>query len=125
MRTIAIALVTLTAGHCALAQPATGEPIKIGAVLSITGPAAGLGIPTRNGMLLAEKAVNAAGGVRGRPIKILLEDDSSNPDNARTKTTALVFNEKVVGMLGPGQVAQIIASGAVTDPLKIPQIVPA
>lgn len=109
----------------AQAQQASGEPIKIGAVLSVTGPAAGLGIPTRNGMLLAEKAVNAAGGIGGRPIRILLEDDASNPDNARTKTTALVHNEKVAAMLGPGQVAQIVAAGAVTDPLKIPQIVPA
>ena len=121
----AILLLAGLAPAAALAQPASGEPIKIGAVLSVTGPAAGLGIPTRNGILLAEKAVNAAGGVRGRPIRIVLEDDASNPDNARTKTTALVHNEKVVAMLGPGQVAQIVAAGAVTDPLKIPQIVPA
>lgn len=107
------------------AQQATGEPIKIGAVLAITGPGAGLGVPTRNGVLLAEKAVNAAGGVRGRPIKVIIEDDASNPDNARTKTNALVHNEKVVALLGPSQVAQVVATGAVTDPLKFPQIVPA
>ena len=117
--------VALTLSASAPAQQAPRDPIKIGAVLSITGPAAGLGVPTRNGMLLAEKAVNAAGGVHGRQIKIILEDDTSNPDNARTKTTALVHNEKVVAMLGPGQVAQVVASGAITDPLKIPQIVPA
>jgi branched-chain amino acid transport system substrate-binding protein len=109
----------------AAAQQATGEPIKIGVVLAITGPGAGLGIPTRNGALLAEKAINASGGVRGRPIKLLIEDDASNPDNARTKANALVHNEKVVALLGPSQVAQIVAAGAVTDPLKLPQIVPA
>jgi branched-chain amino acid transport system substrate-binding protein len=109
----------------ALAQQATGEPIKIGAVLAITGPGAGLGVPTRNGVLLAEKAVNASGGIRGRPIRIIIEDDASNPDNARTKANALVHNEKVVGLLGPSQVAQIVAAGAITDPLKLPHIVPA
>ncbi len=107
------------------AQQATGEPIKIGAILAITGPGAGLGVPTRNGVLLAEKAVNAAGGVRGRPIKVIIEDDASNPDNARTKANALVHNEKVVGLLGPSQVAQVVAAGAITDPLKLPHIVPA
>jgi branched-chain amino acid transport system substrate-binding protein len=107
------------------AQQATGEPIKIGAILAITGPGAGLGVPTRNGILLAEKAVNATGGVRGRPIKVIIEDDASNPDNSRTKANALVHNEKVVGLLGPSQVAQVVATGAITDPLKFPQIVPA
>src|SRR4051812_13482168 len=44
------------------------EPIKIGAVLSVTGAAAGLGVPERNGLQIAEKAINAKGGVKGRPI---------------------------------------------------------
>ena len=109
----------------AQAQQATGEPIKIGAILAITGPGAGLGGPTRNGILLAEKAVNASGGVRGRPIRVIIEDDASNPDNARTKANALVHNEKVVGLLGPSQIAQALSTGAITDPLKLPQIVPA
>jgi branched-chain amino acid transport system substrate-binding protein len=113
------------ASSVAVAQQATGTPVKIGVVLSITGPAAGLGVPTRNGVLLAEKAVNASGGIRGRPIQLIIEDDGSNPDNARTKANALVHNEKVVGLLGPSQVAQIVAAGAITDPLKLPHIVPA
>lgn len=117
----ALSIVPAVAG----AQQATGEPIKIGAVLALTGPGAGLGIPTRNGVLLAEKEINASGGVRGRPIRVIIEDDASNPDNARTKANALVHNEKVVGLLGPSQVAQIVAAGAVTDPLKLPHIVPA
>ena len=126
------AMLSALAGACvaivpslASAQQATGEPIKIGAILAITGPAAGLGVPTRNGVLLAEKMINASGGVRGRPIKVIIEDDASNPDNARTKANALVHNEKVVGLLGPSQVAQVVATGAITDPLKFPQIVPA
>ena len=57
---------------------------------------------------------------RGRPIKVIIEDDGSNPDNARTKANALVHNEKVVGLLGPSQVAQIVAAGAVTDPSEAP-----
>ena len=64
---------------------ASGEPIKIGAVVSATGAGAGLSVPERNGILLAEKVINAAGGVKGRPIKVLIEDDASNPDTALSK----------------------------------------
>jgi len=122
---LAVSLAVVQLALPAAAQQATGEPIKIGAVLSITGPAAGLGVPTRNGIQLAEKTINAAGGVRGRPIRVIVEDDASNPDNARTKANALVHNEKVVAMLGPSAVAQVVAAGAITDPLKLPHIVPA
>ena len=54
----------------------SGEPIKIGAIVSITGAGAGLGVPERNGMLLAEKTINAKGGINGRPLKLLIEDDA-------------------------------------------------
>ena len=120
-----LAAIGVGSGGVAQAQQASGEPIKIGAILAITGPGAGLGGPTRNGILLAEKAVNASGGVGGRPIKVIIEDDASNPDNARTKANALVHNEKVVGLLGPSQVAQALSTGAITDPLKLPHIIPA
>ena len=67
------------------AQQPTGAPIKIGAVLSLTGPGAGLGGPERNGILLAEKRINERGGVRGRPLQILIEDDGSKPDIAKRR----------------------------------------
>ncbi|HET6328865.1 MAG TPA: ABC transporter substrate-binding protein, partial [Planctomycetaceae bacterium] len=78
----AAAVATLVSASPIRAQTAQGEPIKIGAVVSLTGPGAGLGQPERNGMLLAEKDVNDKGGVKGRPIKILVEDDGSKADNA-------------------------------------------
>jgi len=63
---LTIAVVTV-AGQTssAQAQAAKGEPIKIGAVISLTGPGAGLGQPQRQGMLLAEKVINAKGGHQG------------------------------------------------------------
>ena len=51
----AAVVTTFATPGTAQAQQATGEPIKIGAILAITGPGAGLGGPTRNGILLAEK----------------------------------------------------------------------
>ena len=77
-----------------------GEPIKFGAVVSVTGVGAGLGVNERNGLLLAEKTINAKGGFKGRPIRIIIEDDTSNPDTAVTKVNDLIFNQKVITVFG-------------------------
>jgi branched-chain amino acid transport system substrate-binding protein len=97
------------------------EPIKIGAVLSLTGPGAGLGLAERNGMQLAEKLINEAGGVKGRPLQILVEDDGSKADIAKSKAENLVFNEKVKAILGPSLTASTGAVAAITNAQQLPQ----
>jgi hypothetical protein len=77
--TIGAAAIIVAYNRPALAQ---GEPIKFGAVVSVTGVGAGLGVNERNGLLLAEKTINSKGGFKGRPIRIIVEDDTSNPDTA-------------------------------------------
>ena len=114
-------------GWAALAAPTaqaqtSGEPIKVGAIVSVTGAGAGLGGPERAGLLLAEKDINAKGGINGRPLKIIVEDDASNPDTALSKANDLVFNQKVVALLGPSLTASTVAVGGVTHANKIPQI---
>ena len=100
----------------------SGEPIKIGAIVSITGAGAGLGVPERNGLLLAEKDINAKGGINGRPIKIVVEDDASNPDTALSKANDLIFSQKVAALLGPSLTASTVAVGGLTQSNHIPQI---
>ena len=105
----------------ALAQT-SGEPVNIGLVTSITGIGAGLGIPQRNGALLAEKDINAKGGIGGRPIKLIVEDDASSAETALSKANDLVHNKKVAALLGPTLTANTVAVGSLTDPMKFPQI---
>jgi branched-chain amino acid transport system substrate-binding protein len=93
----------------------TGEPIKIGAVVSLTGPGVGLGQPERNGIMLAEKVINEGGGIKGRPVKVLVEDDGSKPDNAKSKAERLIFDERVLVMLGPSLTASTGAVSAITN----------
>jgi branched-chain amino acid transport system substrate-binding protein len=112
---IAAGILLLAGFQAAWAQAPQGEPIKIGAVLSLTGPGAGLGQPERNGILLAEKAINEGGGIKGRPIKILVEDDGSKPDDAKSKAEQLIFGEKVLAMVGPSLTASTGAVAAVTN----------
>jgi len=98
------------------------EPVKIGAVLALTGPGAGLGQAERNGIQLAEKAINDKGGIKGRPLKILIEDDGSKADIAKSKAENLIFNEKIVAMIGPSLTASTGAVAAITNAQGIPQL---
>lgn len=99
----------------ASAQPASGPPIKIGAVVSLTGPGAGLGNPERAGIQLAEKQINERGGIRGRPIQIIIEDDGSKPDIAKSKAERLIFDEKVVALIACSLTASTGAVAAITN----------
>jgi len=106
----------------ARAQATSGEPVTIGAILSVTGPVAGVGQPERDGALLAEKIVNASGGVGGRPLKLVIEDDASNPDTAISKATGLIRSTKVRALIGSSNLPSTVAIGGLTDPIRLPQV---
>lgn len=99
-------LLLLSAGSAAAApscglnngQAATGEPIKVGAIVGRTGP------DDFSSASRAAKAyfdcVNANGGIHGRPIEYLVEDDQWNPEVAAQVATKLVKDEDVVALVG-------------------------
>lgn len=104
----------------ALAQNASGAPIRIGSLLSVTGGLASVGLPEREGMLVAQKVLNARGGINGRPLEIVQEDDASSPDTAVSKINALVFTHKVKAIIGPSGIAQTVAVGGITQKANVP-----
>lgn len=100
----------------------TGEPIVVGAVVSATGAAAPLGEPERATLQMMEKQVNEAGGVLGRPLKIIIEDDQSNPKEAVTATQKLIQQDKVVAIIGSSISPSTLAMKPITAQAKIPQL---
>src|SRR5215510_11404751 len=85
----AIGLLSLVcAAHQASAQ------IKIGSVLSVTGPASFLGDPEKRTLEIYVDEINAKGGVNGQKLQLVVYDDGGNPDNARTFATRLVEEDK-------------------------------
>src|SRR4051812_48793753 len=96
----------------ALAQT-TGAPVRVGAVVSVSGPLAPVGVTQREGYQLAEKVINQRGGINGRPLQLVFEDDSSNPDVAVTKVNGLL-NSGAVAILGPTGLAGTLATGGIT-----------
>ena len=78
----------------------TGNPIKVGEFASLSGKQADFGIASHEGTLLAVEQLNAAGGVLGRKIQLLTEDDLSKAGEPATVVNKLISREKVVAVLG-------------------------
>ena len=97
---------------------------KVGAYLSLSGAEAQFGIDTREGIELAVDEINAAGGLKGKPMKVLFEDDKSNPQEANNKVLQLIDRDKVIAILGEVASARSKAGGIVANKKKIPMITP-
>jgi len=98
---LAIAVVTLlAAAWLPQRSVAAGEPIELNAILSLTGPGAFLGTAEQSGIFQAAEAVNKAGGIAGRPLKVTIQDDGSNAQTALTLANGLIAS-KVQVIFGP------------------------
>jgi branched-chain amino acid transport system substrate-binding protein len=83
----------------AAAQPAQGEPYKIGIILPMTGTTADYGADFNRGALLAEEEINAAGGIKGHPIKLVHGDSKNQPKDGVAEFKRLVEIEKVPAVI--------------------------
>jgi branched-chain amino acid transport system substrate-binding protein len=92
-----LALVVLLPG----AARAAPEPIKVGALLAVTGPAALLGAPEARTLEMRVQELNARGGVGGRPVQLVLKDTGGSPEKAVSFARQLIEEEKVFAIIGP------------------------
>ena len=98
----ALAALVVLAMPAQAQQGVTADTITIGAHGPITGPAAYIGLAGRDGMLLAIKEINAAGGVNGRKITAVFEDDGHTPAKALAAVKKLVEQDKVFMVMSVG-----------------------
>jgi branched-chain amino acid transport system substrate-binding protein len=86
-----------------LAKPAIAakEPISIGYLPALTGPSSSTGIGINRGVELAVKEINAAGGIDGRQIELIVRDTQSEPTKAVNGAAELTHAHKVSVVLGP------------------------
>ncbi len=103
---------------------ATG-PIKIGHFASMTGSTANFGQSCDKGARLALQEINAAGGVLGRPVELITEDDRALPTEARTSALKLIQQDKVVALIGEVASSNSIAAAPVAQQAQIPMVSPA
>lgn len=96
------------------------EPIRIGSVLSITGPASYIGDPEAKTLKLYVDQLNAAGGVLGRPLELVTYDDASDANKARTFTTRLAERDNVAVVVGGSTTGTTMAMIPVLEGAQIP-----
>ena len=108
---------------CALlsASPVSAQ-IKIGSVLSVTGPASFLGDPEKKTLEIYVDEINAKGGVNGQKLQLIVYDDAANADTARTFATRLVEEDKVVAVVGGSTTGSTLAMIPVFEEAQIPFI---
>src|SRR5271166_6445849 len=105
----------------AASQP-TSAQTKIGAVLSVSGPASFLGDPEKKTLELYVEEINAKGGVDGQKLQLVVYDDGGDANNARTFATRLVEEDKIVAMVGGSTTGSTLAMMPVFEDASIPFI---
>ncbi len=102
----------------------TGDIIKIGAIGPLSGAASTYGISVKEGAQLLEKEVNDAGGINGKKIQFVFEDDQADPNSSMQAFNKLVDDEKVVAILGPVTSGASLAVAPNATSRQIPMITP-
>jgi branched-chain amino acid transport system substrate-binding protein len=100
------------------------DEILIGEYGSLTGDKATFGISTKNGIDMAVDEINAAGGVLGKKIRVIVEDDRGEPAEAKTVVTKLITKDNVVAVLGEVASSNSMAAGPVAQQYMKPMISP-
>jgi branched-chain amino acid transport system substrate-binding protein len=115
-----LALLALTIGAAAHGQ----GTIKIGEFLSLTGKEATFGQTLHKGTSFAMEEVNAAGGVLGRKIELITEDNQSKPGESATIVKKFVSRDKVVAIVGELTSGRTLEAAPIAQNAKIPLVSP-
>jgi branched-chain amino acid transport system substrate-binding protein len=101
-----------------------GDTIKVGVYGDMTGQTASFGQSTRNGIQLAVDEINNAGGIDGKKIVLVVEDDQGQPNQATTVMQKMINQDKVQAVLGEVASTNSLAAAPVAQSAKIPMITP-
>jgi len=95
------------------------EPIVFGGILALTGGGSEYGIPEQKGAMLAVEEINTAGGINGRPLKIIWEDGRCNAKDASTAAQKLINFDKVKIMWGGACSSEVLGAAPVAESNKV------
>ena len=91
---------------------APGEAIRVGEYASLTGKEAAFGQSSHKGTLLAIDEINAAGGVLGKPLRLISEDNQTKAGESATIVKKLITRDRVVAVLGEVATGRFAGGGA-------------
>jgi branched-chain amino acid transport system substrate-binding protein len=99
-------------------------PIRVGVYADLSGQTSSFGQSTVNGIRMAADEINRAGGVNGRQIELVVEDDQGRPEQAATVVTKLVNQDRVHAVLGEVASSNSLAAAPIAQRARIPMITP-
>ena len=124
---VAVVIVLLLVGPLSVWNwvPTLKEPLvtyKVGALLSVTGPAAWLGTPERNTVRMIEEEINEAGGINGHPLEVIVEDTVGDATKTVTAAKKLISKDEVLAIVGPSRSGTTMAVIPIVEEAEIPLI---
>jgi branched-chain amino acid transport system substrate-binding protein len=105
-------------------QSGGGDKVRIGVFMSTTGTTANFGISSVNGIKMAADEINAAGGINGKQVELLVQDDRSDASEAATIVTKFVTQDQVHAVIGEVASSRSIAAAPIAQNAKIPMLTP-
>lgn len=105
-------------------QNGGGDKVRIGVFMSTTGSTANFGISSVNGIKMAADEINAAGGINGKQVELLVQDDRSDASEAATIVTKFVTQDQVHAVIGEVASSRSIAAAPIAQNAKIPMLTP-
>jgi branched-chain amino acid transport system substrate-binding protein len=101
-----------------------GGEIVVGEYGSLTGSEATFGQSTHEAVMLAVDEINAGGGINGRKLRVITEDDQSKAEEAANAVTKLISQNNVVAVLGEVASSNSLAAAPICQSNKVPMITP-
>lgn len=104
------------------ASSMAADVVKIGALVSITGPTAFLGVPEENTLKMLVSDINKSGGIKGKKIKLIIYDTKGNPSSGVILAKKLIYTDRVSVIVGPTRSGTTLAIIPLVERAKIPLI---
>lgn len=117
---VVLAVVIWVATH----QPSSTEALKIGAVFPLTGDTASYGQASKRGIDLATEEINAKGGIGGRPLEVIFEDDEGKASKALSALQKLIAVDRIPMVMGSAGSSVTLAMAPVANENKVALITP-
>jgi branched-chain amino acid transport system substrate-binding protein len=119
---INLMICALVVGLCLPSSAAEKKPYKVGVCASLTGPIAAFGTIVKNGLTLETERVNAQGGINGRPLELVFEDDATDITKMAGAARKFGKNPDFIAMIGPMWSVATSTVVPIVEKEKIPQL---
>ena len=117
-------LSALLAARCGAEKTPEAQKIEVGFFGALTGPQATFALSGKNGARLAIDQLNAGGGVLGKKLDLLVEDDHNEPSEAASAVSKLITRDHVVALIGENASSRSLAAAPIAQNYQVPMVSP-